>query len=461
MEKFVVTGHHHQHPIRNFRLKLPKAKQYVLVAVKDGEKTIDTKSVIEDAVYSSSMSLEHQVRHTVPYSHKPSEKIEYLPRSLQSIFLKQPFPLNQGPVILPFECEGRMWEDGGVKVNARSPEQVLKQRIVFHHGADQLCGDWHPIVTGIPAWTNICDIPQRSYEVRDQSVKIQGAASLTDMSIVYPCNHLGCSVRCPCNVCQDKRDNCKMKCKNEICHDCNSQCKAHQIKLPRDFDVNYDHYMLVTQKVDQVQIGVPYAGIPLSCATCTKDVQEHQALHLVFHTRCRFCRHQMRVLYEALSKEIMNSADYKKAIELVRWSDARTCSVCLSEHQDSYARRKHEEQIHDKKDREFKCTQCDKSFTNKNSLDYHINKHKSEPSKESCDICGSQFYAKTHLKEHKALVHGQYEGSRPNYECSYCGKNFDIQKSLNRHVRERHMETNKNSHFMEDLSSIGVTKVLL
>merc|ERR1719477_149306 len=107
----------------------------------------------------------------------------------------------------------------------------------------------------------------------------------------------------------------------------------------------------------------------------------------------------------------MYSADYKKAIELVRWSDARTCSVCLSEHQDSYARRKHEEQIHDKKDREFKCMQCDKSFTNKNSLDYHINKHKSEPSKESCDICGSQFYAKTHLKEHKALVHGQYEGS--------------------------------------------------
>ena len=118
--------------------------------------------------------------------------------------------------------------------------------------------------------------------------------------------------------------------------------------------------ILVTQKVDQVQIGVPYAGIPLSCATCTKDVQEHQALHLVFHTRCRFCRHQMRVLYEALSKEIMNSADYKKAIDLVRWSDARTCSVCLSEHQDSYARRKHEEQIHDKQGlrRTRKLRQC-------------------------------------------------------------------------------------------------------
>ena len=126
----------------------------------------------------------------------------------------------------------------------------------------------------------------------------------------------------------------------------------------------------------------------------------------------------MRVLYEALSKQIMNSANYKKAIELVGWSDARTCSVCLSEHQDSYARKKHEKQIHAKEDREFKCEHCDKSFTNKSALDYHINKHRLEPSKETCDICGTQFFAKTHLNEHKAIVHGETGGSGANFECS-------------------------------------------
>ena len=458
MEKLVVLGHHRQHPTREFKLNLPKAKHFALVAVKDGEKEIDTKRVIEHTVYKSSMSLEHQVRHTVPILDKPCEKIEYLSRSLQSIFLKQPFPINQGPVILPFECKGRMWEDGGVKVNARSAEEVLKQRVVFHHGADQLCGDWHPVVTGIPAWKNTSFIPPRSYEVRDHAIRIQGAASLRDMSIVYPCNHLCCSVRCPCTVCQDKREQCNTECRDEICHNCNTQCKKHQIKLPREFDANYDHCMLVTQKADQVQIGVPYAGIPLSCVTCTKDVQEHQALHIVLHARCRFCRHQMRVLSGALNREIMNSADYKKAIELVRWSDATTCSVCLSEHQDSFARRKHEKQIHDKEDREYKCEFCDKSFTNKSALDYHLNKHKSEPSKETCDICGSQFSAKTHLKEHKAIVHGQNGGSQTNFECSYCSKTFQMKKSLNRHEREKHMETNKNSHFTEDTSSIDDIK---
>ena len=294
--------------------------------------------------------------------------------------------------------------------------------------------------------------------MRDQAIRIQGAASLKDMSIVYPCNHLCCSVSCPCTVCQDKREQCNIECRNEICHNCNTQCKKHQIKLPREFDANYDHCMLVTQKADQVQIGVPYAGIPLSCVTCTKDVEEHQALHIVLHARCRYCRHQMRVLSGALNKEIMNSADYKKAIGLVRWSDARTCSVCLSEHQDSFARRKHEKQIHDKEDREYKCEYCDKSFTNKSALDYHTNKHKSEPSKETCDICGSQFLAKTHLKEHKAIVHGQNGGSQTNFECSYCSKTFQMKKSLNRHEREKHMETNKNSHFTEDISSIDDIK---
>ena len=109
MEKFVVLGHHPQHPTRKFELNLPKAKHFALVAVKDGEKIIDTKRVIEHAVYKSSMSLQHQVLHTLPYIQKPCEKIQYLYHSLQSIFLKQPFPLNQGPVILPFECEGRVF----------------------------------------------------------------------------------------------------------------------------------------------------------------------------------------------------------------------------------------------------------------------------------------------------------------------------------------------------------------
>ena len=61
MEKFVVTGQHHQHPSTKFSLKLPMTKHYAHVAVKNGEKDIDTKRVIEEAVFKSTLSLKHQV----------------------------------------------------------------------------------------------------------------------------------------------------------------------------------------------------------------------------------------------------------------------------------------------------------------------------------------------------------------------------------------------------------------
>ena len=109
MKNFVVTGHHHQHPSKTFSLKLPKAKHNAHVAVKNGEKDIDTKRVIEQAVFRSTLPLQHQVRHSSPSWGNPGEIKEYLPRSLQSLFLKQPFPLNQGPVVLSLECKSRLW----------------------------------------------------------------------------------------------------------------------------------------------------------------------------------------------------------------------------------------------------------------------------------------------------------------------------------------------------------------
>ena len=113
--------------------------------------------------------------------------------------------------------------------------------------------------------------------MRDQSIKTQGPASLKDMRIVYPCTHLCCSVRCPCSVCNDERDNCKTDCKDKSCRKCNAQCNKHQIKLPRVFDAEHDHCMIVTQKIDEVQIGVTFSGIPLSCPTCSNDIEDHQA----------------------------------------------------------------------------------------------------------------------------------------------------------------------------------------
>ena len=70
----------------------------------------------------------------------------------------------------------------------------------------------------------------------------------------------------------------------------------------------------------------PYAGIPLDCPQCTRDVKEHQLLHMVWHVRCRFCRMEMRPLCQ---KSVVTLSDYKEAEKVLMNVDGRTCAFCL------------------------------------------------------------------------------------------------------------------------------------
>ena len=126
-------------------------------------------------------------------------------------------------------------------------------------------------------------------------------------------------------------------------------------------------------------LATPYAGIPLSCDSCTKDVLEHQVLQLVWHVRCRF---DMRPFEH-------------KSEKIVKRNDAKTCSICLSISQDAYARRKHEETVHEG----FTCIKCGKSYTNRNALNYHEQTH-NEIIKHDCALCELQFSSERNLVKH-------------------------------------------------------------
>ena len=440
MDRFLLTGTMLKEPGKIFQLELPEAKQYELVP-SDVENDVNLKKIIEQAVERGSYSWDNQVRHVTP-------------SGLDQIFLKHPFPRNQGPVILPFECEGT-WKNG-MKVNVRPPDKVMEERTVFSHHDDQPCAVWFPVVTGVDGWKNTCSgvIENHRYEIKELDQSIQGPSSLRDMRIIYTCNHFCCAIHCPCSICNDKRINCRMECKTETCQDCNSQCQDHTLKLPRSFNAEVHHSTLITQRMGQVQIGIPHAGIPLSCIVCSNDVLEHQSLHLVFHTRCRFCVHQMRA-FNVLKRGVLSTDDFKQANKILNWSDARTCGYCLSKHKDCYARKKHEKQIHEGEDREFLCKQCDKSFTNENALDYHEQKHKPVLEKETCNICGFQSSSKSTLNQHKQLLHNETCGSISTFDCNYCEKTFRVKKSLKRHLREKHSHTNKNLDYIEDMDSVG------
>ena len=436
MEKFLVTGSS-KDVTTKFRIKLPQAKHYEFTSVDHNQNNSDIKMEIKQAVSRSLYFFQNHV----PY-------LRY--QSLQHILSKHPFPRNQGPVILPIECEGE-WE-------IRSPKDVMEQRTVFHHDVDQPCGVWDPIIIGIDAWKETQN-PTYTVNILEIGNLIHGPSSLRDMRVVYTCNQFSCQVHCPCSICNDSRNNCRLKCKTEICPDCNSQCKNHILKLPRVFDAEFDHFTLITQKIGQVKIGIPHAGIPVSCTTCSKDALEHQSLHLVFHTRCKFCIHQMRA-YQILSNGIVSMEDFNKANRILRWSDSRTCSYCLSKHQDSYARIKHEKQVHEGMERGFICKSCNKNFTNRNALDYHEKQHELTVMKEACDICGKRFSTKQTLKEHRELLHNEAVTGGSNFKCSFCEKTYQLKKSLDRHVRENHSIANmkKNLDYVQDLDTVAEIK---
>ena len=72
------------------------------------------------------------------------------------------------------------------------------------------------------------------------------ASSLSDKSLICPCAHFKCRLKCPCNPCRVNSSVCK----------------------------NPDHEIS------------PGGG----CSECQDDYWEHILFHLVEHTKCKFCR---------------------------------------------------------------------------------------------------------------------------------------------------------------------------
>ena len=213
-----------------------------------------------------------------------------------------------------------------------------------------------------------------------------------DMSVVYSCHLAGCTIECPCHICQVPSVCCKSRHKSELCKMCDSQCQSHQITVPYMFDASTNLYTIITEKMGEYRHAVGYAGIPNSCKHCSADVLEHQVLHLSHHQLCRYCRYESRPLdqFEG-SKSLKN---FRKSEKMLTWRDNLTCSVCLLEFKDKFARKQHEAVIHRQEVQKFKCGLCTKSYASKFSLEYHAKSHEGPTEKPTCELCGkcSQLY---------------------------------------------------------------------
>ena len=291
--------------------------------------------------------------------------------------------------------------------------------------------------------------------------RLEGPASTLDMSVVYPCQVSGCSVGCPCRICTEGGKNCcKSKHHHELCKKCDSQCSLHQIMVPYLFDATKDIFTVVTESLDKYRFGYKYAGMPGSCLPCSKDLLDHQCLHLVVHNLCRYCRYETRPL--GYQNNVLSLEQYKKKEEALDRRDESTCSICMKESVNKTARLKHEAIVHKKETQKYKCDECPKSYTSIGTLQYHKRTRHGlgEEVNESCDMCGKQFSSVGALTTHMKFIHSTDDEPVEEIQCDVCFQTISSLSNFKRHMREQHGDWEKrlNLDFHEGIPKMKLVE---
>jgi len=108
------------------------------------------------------------------------------------------------------------------------------------------------------------------------------------------------------------------------------------------------------------------------------------------------------------------------------------CPICgkitksLSQHMHS----------HGKKKNKFKCEECEREFTQRDTYNDHMNTHTgNKPYK--CTICAKEYHSSQSLRFHLA-IHGDKK-----YDCDICNKTFSYSSSLRAH-KQTHTQDRKH-----------------
>ena len=230
--------------------------------------------------------------------------------------------------------------------------------------------------------------------------------------------------------------------KNETVNESNkfsSQCYLHELKMRRLFNSKTDQYTIVTELNHKFRYATPYAGIPLTCDDCSKDVLEHQVLHLVVHLQCKFCCQEFKPF---MKTSILNLRDFIYVERQLNSKEANTCSFCYKVYENRNSRRRHETNVHLKTSKKHKCDACDRSYLNKDDLNFHKSSSHDHLFNISCEICCAKFSSNRHLLQHKNRHHN--DSKINDFQCETCNQTFSYEKSLLRHFKEVHYKTKLN-----------------
>ena len=119
---------------------------------------------------------------------------EELPRTLQHILSRYPYPVSQGPVVFPLDFYAAdKWKYQLHTTPTRSESDVLNAKTLFSHDASQTCYEWRPAVSGVTAWGTDGVV---GYSVKDLKggLSLVGPPSSMNMGVMYSCTLSNCIV---------------------------------------------------------------------------------------------------------------------------------------------------------------------------------------------------------------------------------------------------------------------------
>ena len=108
------------------------------------------------------------------------------------------------------------------------------------------------------------------------------------------------------------------------------------------------------------------------------------------------------------------------------------CSLCDKAYTERKTLQRHVEAIHKKI--KHACYQCDKSFTQKRVLLQHLRTVHTNVNRRACPTCGQTFTQKGHLDRHIREVHQKLKP----HKCDECGKEFGQRQNLKTHTKTVH-----------------------
>ena len=212
-----------------------------------------------------------------------------------------------------------------------------------------------------------------------------------------------------------------------------------------------------------------YAGIPISCHQCEKDLSQHELLHFLPHQKCKFCRWHMKHFTRKIDKLYPDSdlslritlcqsipcgqgtdtnrdlcvkkMELLNLFEKMRSEEDATCSVCYKLCINKDSRVQHEQRCHQASTYSIKCIDCNLSFKSKSALQYHMRTKHTIPKNYNCDQCEFQCATRQSLVRHIQAKHSN------RLKCDECEQTFSRKDSLRKHEQDVHLIATKNLEF--------------